>query len=156
MSLTCYRHIYVCISVLLGSAGHWRFFSKVFSMRYHPARYPSGKGSYYLKTHCNYKENKIYCHVSGVPLTNNDGFWIEWLDLLTLLLQSILITINYSPIANLPISQITRTCSILVFALFCPLLSCTFDWTLLFWEPRYIASGGPNRKHHFLAIPLLL
>jgi hypothetical protein len=34
-------------------------------------------------------------------VTNNNGFWIEWLDLLTMSLQSLLITINYSTIANL-------------------------------------------------------
>jgi hypothetical protein len=28
-----------------------------------------------------------YCHVSGVCVTNNTGFWIGWLDLLALLLQ---------------------------------------------------------------------
>jgi hypothetical protein len=44
------------------------------------------------------------------PVTNNNGFWIGWLDLLTRLLQSLLIIINYSAIANVPTSQIIRTC----------------------------------------------
>jgi hypothetical protein len=59
----------------------------------------------------------ILSRVQG-SLTNNNGFWIGWLNLLTLLLQSLLITINYSAIAKLPTSQITRTCSILVLVLF--------------------------------------
>jgi hypothetical protein len=55
--------------------------------------------------------------------TNNNGFWSWWLDLLALLLHSLLITINYSAITNLPTSQISRTCSILVLVLLCTLLS---------------------------------
>jgi hypothetical protein len=51
-------------------------------------------------------------------VTNNNGFWIGWLDLLTLF-QSLLITINHSVIANLPASQITRTRSILIHVLRC-------------------------------------
>jgi hypothetical protein len=47
-------------------------------------------------------------------VTNNNGFWIGWFDLLTSLLQSLLIAINYSAIANLPTAKITRTRSILV------------------------------------------
>jgi hypothetical protein len=50
----------------------------------------------------------ILLHVRGSVIINN-GFWIGWLDLLTLLLQSFLITINYSAIANISTSQITRT-----------------------------------------------
>jgi hypothetical protein len=42
-------------------------------------------------------------------MTNNNGFWIGWLDLLTLLLQSLLFTSNYSTTANLHTSQIIRT-----------------------------------------------
>jgi hypothetical protein len=45
------------------------------------------------------------------------------MDLLTLLLQALLATINYSVISNLLTSQITMTCSILVLVLFCTLLS---------------------------------
>jgi hypothetical protein len=66
---------------------------------------------------------RTYCHVRGVSVTNNNGFWIGWLDLLTLLLQSLLITIKYSAIANLPTSEITRTGSILVLVLCWTLLS---------------------------------
>jgi hypothetical protein len=66
---------------------------------------------------------ETYCQIFGVIVTNNNGFWIWWLDLLTLLLQSLLITINYSTIANLPSSQIARTCSILFLVLFCTFLS---------------------------------
>jgi hypothetical protein len=42
--------------------------------------------------------SRVYCSV-----TNNNGFWIGSLDLLT---PSFLITINYSAIANLPTSPI--------------------------------------------------
>jgi hypothetical protein len=63
-----------------------------------------------------------YCHVWGVCVTHNNGFWIGWLDLLALLLQSLLFTIIYSAIVNLPILQISRTCSILVLEFFCTLL----------------------------------
>jgi hypothetical protein len=38
---------------------------------------------------------KILSRVRG-SVTNNIGFWIGWLDLLALLLQSLLITINYN------------------------------------------------------------
>jgi hypothetical protein len=38
----------------------------------------------------------IYCHVFWVPWLNKNGFWIVWLDLLALLLQLLLITINYN------------------------------------------------------------
>jgi hypothetical protein len=61
--------------------------------------------------------------VFGVSVTNNNVFRIWWLDLLTLLLQSVLITISYSAVANVPNSQTTGTCSILVLVLFCTLLS---------------------------------
>jgi hypothetical protein len=38
----------------------------------------------------------MYCDVSGVCVTNNNGFWIGWLDILALLLlQLLLITIDY-------------------------------------------------------------
>jgi hypothetical protein len=44
-------------------------------------------------------------------VTNNNGFWIGWLDLLTLSLFTITVNANnYSAIANLPTSQITKTC----------------------------------------------
>jgi hypothetical protein len=38
-------------------------------------------------------------------VTNNNGFWIGWLDLLTTSCKSLVIKINYSAIANLPTSQ---------------------------------------------------
>jgi hypothetical protein len=51
-----------------------------------------------------------YFHVSWAPwlIITGSGFddWIYW----HLLFQSLLITINYSAIANLPATQITRTC----------------------------------------------
>jgi hypothetical protein len=59
-------------------------------------------------------KERIYCHVSGVPWLIITG---SRLDLLVLLLQSFLITINYSAVANLPTSQITRTRSILSLSL---------------------------------------
>jgi hypothetical protein len=62
--------------------------------------------------------NIILWRVRG-SVTNNNGFWIGWLDLFILLLQSLGITINYSAIANLPTSQITRTRLILVLVLRC-------------------------------------
>jgi hypothetical protein len=52
------------------------------------------------------------------------------------------IMINYSAIANL-LSQITRTCSILVLVLSIdpsPILSTNSQ---LLWEPRYIAAARP-------------
>jgi hypothetical protein len=52
------------------------------------------------------EKNNILPLVRG-SVTNNDGFWIGWLDLLALLLQSLLFTINYRAIAKLLISQIT-------------------------------------------------
>jgi hypothetical protein len=42
-------------------------------------------------------------------VTKNNGFWIGWLDLMILLLQSLQTTIIYSAITNLLTSQITRT-----------------------------------------------
>jgi hypothetical protein len=53
----------------------------------------------------------IVSRVRG-SVTNNNEFWIVWLYLLTPL-QSLLITINYSTIANQPSSQITKLRSIL-------------------------------------------
>jgi hypothetical protein len=44
-------------------------------------------------------------------VTHSNGFWIGFINIY---FKSILITINYSAIANLPYSQITRTCYILV------------------------------------------
>jgi hypothetical protein len=38
----------------------------------------------------------LCCHICGVCVTYNNRFWFEWLDLLTLLLQPLLITINYN------------------------------------------------------------
>jgi hypothetical protein len=54
--------------------------------------------------------------------TNNNGLWIGWLALLTLLLQSLLFTINYSAIANL-----TNHWDILLLVLFC---ACTLNCTV--------------------------
>jgi hypothetical protein len=53
-------------------------------------------------------DSTILSHVRDY-VTNNNGFWIGWLDLLALLLQFLLFTINYSTTANVPTSQITRT-----------------------------------------------
>jgi hypothetical protein len=59
-------------------------------------------------------------------VTNNNGFWIGWLHLLTLLrLTSLLFTINYSANANLPTWQITRTCFILFLVLSTDLSYCS-------------------------------
>jgi hypothetical protein len=59
--------------------------------------------------------NKIVSRVRG-SVTNNNWFWIWLFDLLTSL-QVLLITINYSAIANPATSHITKICSILVLVL---------------------------------------
>jgi hypothetical protein len=71
----------------------------------------------------------ILSRVRG-SVTNNNGFWIGWLDLLTPSLQSLVITVSYSAIANLPTSQITRTCSILVLRCVPILLTLLFIQTV--------------------------
>jgi hypothetical protein len=43
----------------------------------------------------------LYCHVLGGMRDENDGFQFGWLDLLVLWLQSLLITLKYSAIADL-------------------------------------------------------
>jgi hypothetical protein len=71
-------------------------------------------------------------------VTNINGFWIGLLEYVVL--RSLLITLNYSAIANLPTSQITRTRSILVLRFcFTPLYSILC--------PLIIPRHGPHRKH---------
>jgi hypothetical protein len=80
---------------------------------------------------------------------NNNGLSIGWLDLLTGSFQSLLITINYSAMANLPTSQIIRTRSILVLALrFTPLYSKSkskllYDWR--FTANQFVLASNPLR-----------
>jgi hypothetical protein len=69
-----------------------------------------------LKFVC-HKKYQIYCLEFMAPWLIITGFglddWIYW----RLLVQSLFITLNYSAIANLPTSQISRTRSILVLVL---------------------------------------
>jgi hypothetical protein len=77
-------------------------------------------------------------------VTNNNGVWIGWLDLLTFLLQSLLITMNLQQrTINLqPNPWMPRTRSILLF-----LLRLTAPTTAIsLGIPRYIDSGRTSRK----------
>jgi hypothetical protein len=60
-------------------------------------------------------------------VTNNNGFWIGWLDLLTPSICNL--PSSQSIIANLPTSQITRTRPILFLLLWLTVLS---EWLLLY------------------------
>jgi hypothetical protein len=72
------------------------------------------------------------------PIITGSGLddWIYW----RLLLQSLLITINYSAIANLPTSQITRIRSILVLVLYSVVLLVLFCILLYSNSPQLLTS----------------
>jgi hypothetical protein len=48
-----------------------------------------------------------YCHISGVGVTNNNGFWIQWLDLFTLLY-------NYNQLWQLTLNDCRRLAPFLI------------------------------------------
>jgi hypothetical protein len=83
--------------------------------------------------------HESYCNVFGVPWLIIAG--MDWIlgFINTLSYNLFLITINYSAIANLPTSQITRTYSILVLVLRCT--PCTL---LFFYSSTFNSAQLPN------------
>jgi hypothetical protein len=86
-----------------------------------------------------------YCHVFGVCMTNNNGFWIRWLDLLALLYnynQLWQLTINDSlrlapfltglRMSSLPLGRMPNEESLLTY------------WTLFCHSQSHIATDGQS------------
>jgi hypothetical protein len=87
------------------------------------------------------KSYTILSRVHG-SVTNNNGFWIGWLDLLTPSFQSLLVTIIYNNsqaiFSRTLLPCLPRTRSILVLV---------YDWLLIYDWTTYVVKRRTHRKH---------
>jgi hypothetical protein len=94
-----------------------------------------------LKIHCDH----LFASRAQVPWTNNNGFWIGWLDLLTIsfTISHNQITITHNEYSAWPFFRDCRGLS--------PFLFSVYGWLFSTTDSCYIASGGVTAQK----IPLL-